>query len=740
MINRARRCHLGALAQIVVLVVLGGALVVGCDADEAAEPKIIERVKTDTPVYILRSVTAAYSHGVGTFRDCNGRFGWGPRYDYDVVAWSPDGSTVYFTYGWDLYGVTADGLRLWLIAAAAPPDWEPDMPGESPATSFAVAPNGSHLVYAGCRYPPGVFTGADGREVEAVGFGFELVRITRDGGSVERLTANGGVDFYPAWSPDGRRIAYVSNAELVASDLDAALADPPQARPSQRIRSDLDAAWAGLYTMAADGTDIRPVLDEDFAVLHQPPAWSPDGRHLAVVRYAEEESALGPKITDIGRELYVVGADGAEPRRVAANVVSGPSWSPDGQRLAIAQAEADGVGLYVIGIDGTESRRVMGIEGWQSPNWRATMSPADPGEAWIDTVAWSPDGTRILVRSNYEHPALVVSVESGETTEVGSGLRLDGRMWVRAAAWSPDGSRIAMTGGGDVGRGEGPHIVGTVAADGSDAKMLAAVGAKGVLYAVGSQEPNVVASQAMCADGMLVPNPAANAGLVRDCEVLLGLRDALFGERGLRSNWSPGTPMARWVGVTITGTPLRVTALELAGAGLWGGLPPALGDLTALRVLDLSGNFLPRSPIPAGLGDLSQLRTLRLGGSNLAGPIPPALGRLTNLETLDLSNNPIMGAIPPELGQLTNLTELNLKRDYLTGAIPPELGQLVNVRTLNLQSNELSGDIPAELGRLPNLEEVGLRDNLLTGCVPPALRSVQDSDLHLLGLPDCEPA
>ncbi len=560
--------HAGALARIVWVLVLGVWLLVGCDADEAAEPKIIERVKTDTPVYILRSVTAAYSHGVGTFRDCNGRFGWGPRYDYDVVAWSPDGSTVYFTYGWDLYGVTADGLRLWLIAAAAPPDWEPDMPGESPATSFAVAPNGSHLVYAGCRYPPGVFTGADGREVEAVGFGFELVRITRDGGSVERLTANGGVDFYPAWSPDGRRIAYVSNAELVASDLDAALADPPQARPSQRIRSDLDAAWAGLYTMAADGTDIRPVLDDDFAVLHQPPAWSPDGRHLAVVRYAEEESALGPKITDIGRELYVVGADGAEPRRVAANVVSGPSWSPDGRRLAIAQAEADGVGLYVIGIDGTESRRVMGIERWQAPR----SSPTDPAAAWIDTVAWSPDGTRILVRSNYEHPALVVSVESGETTEVGSGLRLDGRMWVRAAAWSPDGSRIAMTGGGDLKKGERPNIVGTVAADGTDAKVLVMAGARGVPFAVAAQEElDVAASQAMCADGTLVPDPGGNAGLVRDCQVLLGLRDALFGRRGLRSNWSPGTPMARWVGVTITGTPPRVTALELAGAGLWGG-------------------------------------------------------------------------------------------------------------------------------------------------------------------------
>ncbi len=711
MIQRVGRRHAGALARIVWVLVFGVWLLVGCDAEVTEDPNIVEIVKETGPETLVASM-----------RECGkSRFRWGPRYDYDEVAWSPDGSTVYFTYGWDLYGVTTDGLRLWLIGTAAPPDGSPESPHSTPATSFAVAPNGSHLVYVSCRYPPGVFTKPDGTEVTADGFGFELVRITLDDGSVERLTANGAVDFYPAWSPDGQRVAYVSDAE-VADGL-----------------RDTGASRVNLHTMAADGTDIRPVLDEDFAVLHHPPAWSPDGRHLAVVRYLEERVGFSSRI--IGRELFVVGADGAEPRRLAENVVSGPSWSPDGQRLAIAQAEVDGVGLYVIGIDGTGSRWVADIAGWNGPvRSPGAPPPVDgPAEAWIDTVAWSPDGTRILVRSHYQLPALAVNLESGETTEVGSGLRLDGRMWVRAAAWSPDGSRIAITGGGDVGRGEGPHIVGTVAADGSDAKMLAAVGAKGVLYAVGSQEPNVVASQAMCADGMLVPNPAANAGLVRDCQVLLGLRDALFGESGSRPNWSPRTTMAEWLGVTIAGTPLRVTALELVGPIARGRLPSALGALTALRVLDLTGSFLP-GPIPAELGSLAHLRTLRLATVDLRGPIPPALGRLSNLETLDLSDNFLTGAIPAELGQLVNLRTLDVESNELSGHIPAELGQLVNLRTLDLESNRLSGHIPAELGRLPNLEEVGLRDNLLTGCVPPALRSVQDSDLHLLGLPDCEPA
>ena len=73
--------------------------------------------------------------------------------------------------------------------------------------------------------------------------------------------------------------------------------------------------------------------------------------------------------------------------------------------------------------------------------------------------------------------------------------------------------------------------MGTVAADGTDGKVLVMAGARVVPFAVAAQELDVAASQAMCADGTLVPDPAVNDGLVRDCQVLLGLRDALFGRR-----------------------------------------------------------------------------------------------------------------------------------------------------------------------------------------------------------------
>ena len=569
-----------------------------------------------------------------SFQNCNrADYPWGPRHDYDVVAWSPDGSAVYFTDGGDVYGVTADGSRLWLIATATPPGTHAAGAVRRGWTWFAVAPDGMHLVYASCRYPPAVFTDPDGSEAVAVGWGFELVRIALDDGSVERLTANLDVEFYPAWSPDGRRIAYVSDAELADR------------------RRDTGASWVNLYTMAADGTDIRPVLEEDFAVLHQPPAWSPDGRHLAVVRYGEEKSINGPMITDIGRQLYVVGTDGAEPRLLADNVVSGPSWSPDGQRLAIAQTEAGGVALYVIGIDGTGSRRVTGIEGWQGPRWQ-TKYRESPSRAWIDTVAWSPDGTQILVRSNVDQGAFAFNAETGQKTAIGVPLVYQPNIsaqGVRAAAWSPDGSRIAMIAGGRISRG--PDTVLTMAPDGTAIRVLATRGPGGRLQA-----------QPVCRATYRVS--------AADCAALLDFKSSLAGSLAL--NWDSNRPVEQWTGVEVAGTPLRVVALNLSDYRLRGALPAVLGRLSQLHTLVLGDNSLD-GPIPPELGQLSRLEVLDLSNNRLTGPIPAALGNLVNLRTLDLEANGLSGDIPPELGQLPDLEEVALGDNRFTGCVPPEL-------------------------------------------------------------------
>ena len=59
-----------------------------------------------------------------------------------------------------------------------------------------------------------------------------------------------------------------------------------------------------------------------------------------------------------------------------------------------------------------------------------------------------------------------------------------------------------------------------------------------------------------------------NTGLVSDCDTLLSARDTLEGSAEL--NWSAGTPMESWEGVSLGGTPARVTGIVLADRGLSG--------------------------------------------------------------------------------------------------------------------------------------------------------------------------
>ena len=87
-----------------------------------------------------------------------------------------------------------------------------------------------------------------------------------------------------------------------------------------------------------------------------------------------------------------------------------------------------------------------------------------------------------------------------------------------------------------------------------------------------------------------VENSEDNVGLAPVCETLLGVRDELAGEAVL--DWSGETPVADWDGVTVSGSPLRVTGLDLRDRGLTGEIPPALTGLTGLWVLRLSQNEL----------------------------------------------------------------------------------------------------------------------------------------------------
>ena len=606
----------------------------------------------------------------------------------DPIQWTPDGSRIAYSRSFfELYSVGVDGSERQDIVEPIHDDIDDlfdHRVGE--LMQFDVSPDGSRVAYSTCRYPDHHASSTPAYS----DYNYEIVVSNIDGTDVERLTWNDHFDNFPVWSPDGAHIAFFS--------------DPDPTHDAWEVMGRLV-----IHTVATgESRDI--VLPIGDMVAPHPPAWSPpDGRRIAFVAYEDHEynsEQLWEWELRSRRAVYTVGSDGSDLRRIS-DAFSEPSWSPDGRRIALAvpaEGESKGTDLYTFAPDGSNPIMVTKVSklGWI---W-------DDGEEpfWIGRVSWSPDGSDIMFtrpelfmefsRSKEDSCRVCIAAVDGSIVKDVSALRLPSyysRYWLlphpewesirlpEALAWSPDGSRIAVR---SRNTWYGVSLY-TIDRDGKDLRILLP----------GSyMEPVDLGS---CSNGVVVPSPTDNPGLVEDCRTLLGTAGTLGGSVNMQWIiwlWGASTedPITEWRWVELDGEPPRVNSLDIHLCGIEGCLPVLYGQ------------------IPPELGDLAELRTLSLEYSELNGHIPPELGNLANLETLDLSWNVLTGSIPPELGNLANLETLDLSDNLLTGSIPPELGNLTNLRRLFLSENRL------------------------TGCIPSALRDVEKNDLGHLRLPDCE--
>ncbi|XP_050145540.1 MDIS1-interacting receptor like kinase 2-like isoform X1 [Malus sylvestris] len=184
----------------------------------------------------------------------------------------------------------------------------------------------------------------------------------------------------------------------------------------------------------------------------------------------------------------------------------------------------------------------------------------------------------------------------------------------------------------------------------------------------------------------------------------------------------------------------RLTTLDLSGNKFIeesqnqfsGPIPPSIGQLRELQYLDLSANSL-NSSIPSELGLCTNLTHLSLSSNNLNGELPLSLSNLKSLVQLDLHNNRFIGQILPSLvSNWTELVSLNLQQNNFGGTISAEIGLLTQLQYLRLYSNEFSGEIPQSLGNLSKLHVLYLFDNHLTGEIPQSLGKL--TQLQLLDL------
>ena len=567
-----------------------------------------------------------------------------------------------------IYIVEADGSRLQsLFSRRYEDNFDADL-------SPSVSPDGTRVAFFTSRHKMGWFGG------DRV---YEIGTSALDGSDYQRLTNSKGGDINPVWSPDGTRLAFVS------------------------VRADPRGS-VGLSITSADGSDSRFVTPPSLRLTKDTPVWSPDGRRLAFL--ATESEPDNSKAA-----LYTVAVDGGDLRKIYETDVQ-PAWSPDGSRIAFAVAEDGQIKLYAVSPDGSDLQEISDRD-----------SPISFSR--VSNLTWSLDGTEIRFgeRRRKRH------VEDYRLEELGihaikvdgSGFRtiIDFGGYDARTAWSPDGSRIAVR--SDIPETPGADLY-TVASDGSDSRVLVR-GEGGVLVAANSDWRDVTEDIRACSEGFVVPDPEENQGLVQDCETLLSIRNTLAGENVVLG-WSSDIPIADWAGVGVRGEPLRVRYININRMN--GTIPAEMGNLAELEELHLTGSPVYTTPdstkrfsgsIPAELGKLSKLEFLNLIDNDLSGSIPSELGQLSNLRWLHLRNNGLTGEIPSELGNTSSLEELDLGRNKLTGEIPPELGNLNSLVTLEMESNNLTGEFPPELGRLANLKVLNVDSNNLTGCVPTEL-------------------
>ena len=230
---------------------------------------------------------------------------------------------------------------------------------------------------------------------------------------LHQLTSAPGHDICPAYSADGKQIAFCS---------------------------DRTGAYE-IWVMDANGKHERQVTQLDtYAVF---PDFSPDSSTLAF----SAESA-GESTTD----LWLVPTDGGAPTQLTNTpdaLEENPVWSPDGTILLFVRIAGDFSGSQLWTMDVASGQQTQ-----------LTFDPTFKDQ----TPDWSPDGTRIAYAADDD--IWIMSASGTDQVNLTDSPSVE-----FGTAFSPDGTRIAFTGtGGPV--PEGQRYVQTIRTDGSDRRVL----------------------------------------------------------------------------------------------------------------------------------------------------------------------------------------------------------------------------------------------------------------------------